>query len=1129
MHNRPNHSRGRRDSGRANRSSTFRHRKPAHNSAYLVDEETIDEHDEDDELNDCDDDLEDEIAALADKFSSSFEAQTNQDDENIQEAGIYMVKVADDEPSSSFPPPREGNSPHFLYPAVVQTEKDANGTMRHNRETVFLDSGSGPSWIKLRCVRHSSLTSFASRNPTRISGVGKGTYLVTKDVTMKIGLMSKDGSVCWTETTAGIVPDDYAFPCDILLGRSIHQKLEIRYRKAGIVEAHDDDGQVKQIDPVPDVRVHLIDDNSVTNPEVQIWKTQFPSLFDDSTERTVPPKDHGVRHAIDVGDSAPVNLPLRTYSPGQIDCLEEFVSNGLNSGIIRESDSPWSSPALVVPKKDGRFRMCIDYRALNRITRRNAFPLANANMQIQRSAGHNFYTALDLKDGFWQIGLREEDIEKTAFTTHDGHFEWLVMPFGLTNAPATFESTLRRICYPFRHFMARLLDDVLIFSQTREAHREHVGAVLKALYEYGFVLQTKKCHWFVNCAQFLGFVIDQTGIRPDPLKVQAIAERPPPSNITELRSFLNAAGYLRHFIHRFAGIANPLYEITKGSPRPGSAIQFTQPHLQAFNALKQAILSSPVLKPIKFGHAVVIDTDASLSCIGAVLQQAHENTVTHLSELQLGNRFFLGIFKMAKKVKLKLGPVNSESGVSAASSSAAKQDPIPPAHSNSSPPETKIENLLRDIDGELNALPKAGNLSSLFHSLKTELVGVLFKSIHRVEARLPSPVKSYAAAASSPAPEKPVPSKELREIQINRRDLSPEEETKTPAELLTFIRSRFAQLALGGILAIRELPSRDLVLVTDTPSTKVTALKRQKDWLYVVGDHAAVRPQKFTVMAHGVSLSAFDNEKQDEGLIRLHESNPSLRNRGAGILRFHWRQRALKLKKSYSSLLLDIESASGANALIREGLVLDNEIKDVELFDPACLITRCYRCQKYGHNAKFCKATERCSLCAAPGHGRTSCPKATSHSHRACVNCTGRHASGSSECPEHKTQARRARDAVAQKPRFFREPDSQPSLSAAPVFAPVQTNWTPQATTSAEIFPTKKRRMAAPPRGEQESAPKAYDALAKQLAAATPAPMPPSTEQKNPTEAPTKPNPTAGSPANAMPDIEMCTTDQKPQ
>lgn len=469
-----------------------------------------------------------------------------------------------------------------------------------------------------------------------------------------------------------------------------------------------------------------------------------------------------------------------------------------------------------------------------------------------------------------------------------------------------------------------------------------------------------------------------------------------------------------------------------------------------------------------------------------------------------------------KKLTLKFGPMGGSSQKDTDVAPAMPDSLSRDSRATSLSPETNIEHLFRKIDCELATMPKSDNISSLFHSLKTELVGVLFESVHRVESRLPAPTKSYAAAASAPIPEKPIPSKELREIQIRRRDLSPQEEMKTPTELLDIIRSRFVQLGLGHILAIRELPSKDLVLVTDTPATKCNALKKTKDWLYVVGDHAAVRPQKYTVMAHGIPVAAFENEKQDEGLTRLHESNPSLRARNASILRFHWRQRALKLKKSYSSLLLDIESAHGANVLIQEGLVFDNEIKDVELFDPSCLITRCYRCQKYGHNAKFCQATERCSLCAAPGHSRLTCPRAESPSQHACVNCTGGHASGSAVCVEQKNQARRARDAVAQKARFFREPNAQPSASPPPVFPSIQMNWTPHAINSTELLSnTKKRKTTtrSPPRNGPEPDSNAYKALATNLSNLT-----------GPKTSPAGPGPSnsnAESSANATPDISM--------
>lgn len=413
---------------------------------------------------------------------------------------------------------------------------------------------------------------------------------------------------------------------------------------------------------------------------------------------------------------------------------------------------------------------------------------------------------------------------------------------------------------------------------------------------------------------------------------------------------------------------------------------------------------------------------------------------------------------MAPKTRRKGGspPSTQSSDLSAANPASTQASAQAPEPSSTVPVDT-TESLLREIDGELARMPQAVRLSSLFHRLKSELLTGLMKSIHRVDSRLPSPSRSYAsvAAATTPAPEKPVPLKDLREIQINRRDLSPEEATRTTNGLTNTLRERFAQLNLGTILAIRELPSRDLVLVTDTPDTKTKAMARQREWLSVVGDRAIVRPQRYTVMAHGIPVTAFDNSEQERGLEALHAMNPNAISRGARILRFHWRQRALKLNKQYSSLLLDVESAQGANALIREGLVFNGEIKEIELFEPECLITRCYKCQRYGHNAKYCQAAERCSLCAAPGHARNLCPVASQDAQRACVNCTGRHASGSSQCPQQQAQAQKAQKAMLSKARFFKEPASEATSATAPI-SPIRVIG-PSSNTPSN---PKKRRTA---------------------------------------------------------------------
>lgn len=175
---------------------------------------------------------------------------------------------------------------------------------------------------------------------------------------------------------------------------------------------------------------------------------------------------------------------------------------------------------------------------------KKAWPLPNTWHQIQKASGHNFYTTLDLLDGFWQVANSKESIEQTGFTTHSGHYEFIVMPFGLTGSPAKFEQIMQHISTGCKSFIARLLDDMLIFSQTDEEYQKHVGLVLEQLYRFGFTLQLRKCAWFQPSVTFLGFIVSKSGIRPDPKKVSAILNRPNPTTITELRSLLNATGYL---------------------------------------------------------------------------------------------------------------------------------------------------------------------------------------------------------------------------------------------------------------------------------------------------------------------------------------------------------------------------------------------------------------------------------------------------------------------------------------------------------------------------------------------------------------------------------------------------------
>lgn len=587
--------------------------EPATKNQVDSDNEYEDDGDEEDFL--------DQICDIAD-INDNPSDQEEKDDLSERTTESQSTILCVDSSLTNMNVKREGMGPHQIFKGLIRNTHKQQETVN-----VFLDSGSGPSWVKDRCAKRYGLKIFPTSSPTRVSGVGKGYHLVENDARIKIALLRSDGSTTTIETIAGIVPDNYSIPTDILLGRAIHQRLGIQHLPDGSLKAHALEA-APVFSPIANSAIYpLAEKDGNENPlELTIWKKQFPTLFDPSATRSDPVKDHGVRHCIDTDDIPPINIPARTYSPAQTTALEEFVAKGLKDKAIRESDSPWSSPALIVSKKDGRPRTCIDYRALNKRTRKNAFPLPHTNVQIHKAAGHKLYTAIDLADGFWQIRMSENSIERTAFTTHDGHYEWLVMPFGLSNSPATFETALRRVIWPHREYTARLLDDILVFSDEREDHVQQVSAVLQDLYRFGFSLQMRKCKWFASEVIFLGFVIDRTGIKPDPAKVDAVRRRELPTTVTDIRSFLNAAGYMRQFIPHFATLASPLYELTKGSPRPGTGITISDPHRKAFDSLKNALVSAPVLKPIQFGLPVVIDTDASNTCLGAVLQQAfHDN------------------------------------------------------------------------------------------------------------------------------------------------------------------------------------------------------------------------------------------------------------------------------------------------------------------------------------------------------------------------------------------------------------------------------------------------------------------------------------------------------------------------
>ncbi|GKE53441.1 putative reverse transcriptase domain-containing protein [Tanacetum coccineum] len=221
------------------------------------------------------------------------------------------------------------------------------------------------------------------------------------------------------------------------------------------------------------------------------------------------------------------------------------------------------APVLFVKKKDGLFQMCIDYRALNKLTVKNRYPLLRINDLFDQLQGSSVYSKIDLRSGYHQLRVREEDIPKTAFRTRYGHYEFQVMPFGLTNAPAVFMDLMKRVCKPYLDkFVIVFIDDILIYSKIKQEHNEHLKLILELLKKEELYAKFSKCEFWIPKVQFLGHVIDSKGIHVDPTKIKSIKDWASPKSPMEIRQFLGLAGYYRRFIEGFSKIAKPMTKLT---------------------------------------------------------------------------------------------------------------------------------------------------------------------------------------------------------------------------------------------------------------------------------------------------------------------------------------------------------------------------------------------------------------------------------------------------------------------------------------------------------------------------------------------------------------------------------------
>ena len=338
----------------------------------------------------------------------------------------------------------------------------------------------------------------------------------------------------------------------------------------------------------------------------------------------LPPK-RAVEHSIDTNQAAPTNRAA--YSLSQVQLLEQRrqILELMNKGLIRPSSSPWGSPVLFVKKSDNTWRMCVDYRALNSVTVKNTYPLPKIQECLDQLGTARYFTKLDCLSGYWQIRVLEGDVAKTAFNTRMGKFEYRVMPFGLCNAPATFQSTMNDLLRDaLDQFVIVYIDDILIYSKTREEHMEHVKHVLERLATTGFYLKQSKCEFLQTKIKFCGHIISEGKIEVDPEKIDSIRNWPRPKDTHEVRQFLGLSGYYRRFVDGYAAIATPLTDLIKNLPqnKKNAIIEWLPRHEVAFIALKGALCSAPILIQPNQNEPFQIATDASDFARGAVLLQA---------------------------------------------------------------------------------------------------------------------------------------------------------------------------------------------------------------------------------------------------------------------------------------------------------------------------------------------------------------------------------------------------------------------------------------------------------------------------------------------------------------------------
>ena len=480
------------------------------------------------------------------------------------------------------------------------------------------DAVVGYSWIKRNCDLHFSKNMVAFRNGTNVTCVR---LPVTKSITPE-GRWQQAGQ---QPAAAGTTPGSLRHQ-----GRTARRGADTQGGGTPLLSAIQLKRLVRKGGETfllyMKVGQNIVAEGGDTSALVDQILDEFADVFAD------PPGLPPMRKVAHVAPLIPGSRPpyRRNYRMTEAERaeLKKQITELLAKGLIQPSVSPFGAPVIFVKKRDGTLRMCIDYRAVNKLTVRNRFPVPRVEDLLDRLKGAVCFSSLDLTAGYNQIRMHDEDTHKSAFTTPFGHFEYRVLPTGMANSPSIFSALMNDVLAGMEDFILLYIDDVCIFSRSAAEHEKHVRAVLQRLREHELYAKLSKCEFFKNALTFLGHIVSAQGIQVDPVKIQVVKEWPVPQNVTHVRQFVGLANYFRKFVMSFSEMAKPLTDLT----RAGTEWKWKEEQQQAFDRIKDALTQAPTLAMPDTQLPYTVICDASNFGIGAVLLQ-EEHPIAFMSRL----------------------------------------------------------------------------------------------------------------------------------------------------------------------------------------------------------------------------------------------------------------------------------------------------------------------------------------------------------------------------------------------------------------------------------------------------------------------------------------------------------------